>query len=284
MNQRIIDFQKAVGEISDILSRLSSTSKTAMKSSEMTEFLQDIHGLARRSSEYFQSIEKVLSQWKSYTASKSTAPLRFNDDVWRMNIESLFFDREFRSCCQEVCALVSKKSPGIVAKECDDGNPRKHWTTKEEITTPSEILDTLKELEQNLSVTVTFSLLFAADLLRYGQRQNSADLGATEHFLDPFDVDVAVACGVLNAVKTQIHRLDGLANLDASSKSKRAILEPYSRVRSSSKSPVDCSMNSKSPQVYSSTGGPKALLEYEYTSPQISRSSASSAGSTSACM
>ncbi|KAF5348530.1 hypothetical protein D9756_009549 [Leucocoprinus leucothites] len=199
INERVNEFQRTVVQISNILKELLSAKKIVDKNQQET-YLKEIYNLARISLDQLRMVERVFEEWIIYIRSRSTAPLPFIDDAFQLSTGTAesFEHRWVRSHARLDDILSTSKKR----------KQKKNDSEVLPITSSSEALRTLKELEQTLFAITGFSIRLPLDLLAYDRRPEDMPRVDSGLAIDPFAIAEQTAIKAYEVLKDEIAQLE----------------------------------------------------------------------------
>lgn len=199
ISARVDEFQRAMAQVSSILKELLSAKKVVDKSQQDT-YLKEIYNLARISLDQLRMVERVFEEWIIYIRSQSTAPLPFIDDAFQLNTDTAesFEHRWVRShtCLDNILSTSKKRTQ------------KKSDSEVLPITSSSEALRTMKDLEQTLFAITGFSVRLPMDLLAYDRRPEDMPRVDSGLAVDPFAIAEQTVIKAYEVLKDEITRLE----------------------------------------------------------------------------
>ncbi|KAJ3555827.1 hypothetical protein NP233_g12113 [Leucocoprinus birnbaumii] len=204
INQRVEEFQTAIAQTTTILKELMSA-KHLVNKSQQEKFIQGIYDLGRFSLDQLRLVEAVFREWVLYIRSNSKGPLSFIDDAFELNTETAeAFERRWGPVYTRVDEMLSSGKKRTQKKdESEEVLP---------ITSSSQALSTLKELEQTFFAITGFSVRLPLDLLAYDRRPEDTPRVDSGLAIDPFAAAASAAEKAYKVLEDEIFRLNMFCN------------------------------------------------------------------------
>ncbi|KAF5348536.1 hypothetical protein D9756_009547 [Leucocoprinus leucothites] len=216
INRRVEAFRIALPRTSSILKQLSLSQNTVEKHYR-EQFLKEIRSLAKYALAQLRRVEGVLSSWMIYTGSGSTEPLSFIDDAHEMCTKTTeFFERNWRASATRLRAVLLTKGKKRGSKKngnSDETEPSGILA----LSSSSEALRALDDLEETFFAITGFAIRFAMDLMFYDRRlqDETSPKNLSQLLVDPFDVSQDIAEKAHEKLEDEIARLLPVAGSDS---------------------------------------------------------------------
>lgn len=216
INTDIAIFTQEVAKASTTLRTLYESALDTVNEIHKEMVRREMHKLVACFSTQLSRTDKVVSRWVEYMdASTVEGELEtsFLVDIKVLSKHSLKFDRESRTCCQQIRTVL--KDTEKVTEKRSRGPGSLSSSTKSLLVVLPEVPSNLDKSEEHFAAIAEFCNDFAFDLAHYIRCRSQESLGGSTPLYNPFTANKDTAMDARRVINTEAIRFERLIDSNA---------------------------------------------------------------------